>query len=224
MGAFTKCHFLKSLSAVVSTGLFLCHHSASFYPWSDIFGTTKVSDRSSETSAFQTIVHPKMIWTFGTMSECVTMKSEIGHWIYKQAKHSCWKWSIKPYAWLIFSSFLTYVFLEQAATISLHHCSLPTNGSGRQWEKTTKHSSEEELKQHKHRTHLRYYIKPYRPTGLLSRFLLINTNNMHHSFNTFVKSPFVKLWGKRTKPNPIYTILAQYACCCNLLPVNVTSL
>lgn len=76
------------------------HHSASFYPWSDIFGTTKVSDRSSEISAFQTIIRPKMIWTLGTMSVCLTMKSEIGHWIYKQAKHSCWKWSIKPYAWL----------------------------------------------------------------------------------------------------------------------------
>ncbi len=49
---------------------------------------------------FKHLFPHNMIWTFGTMSVCVTMKSEIGRWIYKQAKHSCWKWSIKPYAWL----------------------------------------------------------------------------------------------------------------------------
>lgn len=94
--AFTKCHFWNHCQLAFC----ICHHSAPFNPWSDIFGTTKVSDKSSETSAFQTFIPHKMIWTFGTMSVCVTMKSEIGHWIYKQAKHSCWKWSIKPYAWL----------------------------------------------------------------------------------------------------------------------------
>lgn len=49
---------------------------------------------------FKHLFPHKMIWTFGTMSVCVTMKSEIWHRIYKQAKHSCWMWSIKPYAWL----------------------------------------------------------------------------------------------------------------------------
>lgn len=49
------------------------HHSVSFYPWSEIFSTTKVSDKSSEISAFQTIICPKMIWTFRTMSVCVTI-------------------------------------------------------------------------------------------------------------------------------------------------------
>lgn len=123
MRDFTKCHFLKSLSAVVSIGpivqVIIQHH---FILDLTLFGTTKVSDKPLESSAFQTIISPKMIWTFGTTYVCGSRKSEIGHWIYKQAKRSCWKWSIKPYVWLVVGwTVLSLIVLNSCLFWSTQH-------------------------------------------------------------------------------------------------------
>jgi len=134
-----QCHFLKSLSAVVSTGL-LYMSSFSFilfYPWSDIFGTTK--------GLWQ------VLWDFCLSNNYSPIKwsENVGQCLCV-CDYETWNWTLdlqtgKAQLLKVINKTicLADILIILNLCVSgnkqqqLHHC---TNGSGHQWEKQQQHN------------------------------------------------------------------------------------